>query len=191
MCPRLRTKLSLGFSRRVQEMLPQRVDGNLGSAPVERACCCLPWNCLGWPGLSLRLNQVLTKSGTLRGGNSGKSLPRLGSHHENVPLLNHYPPPDLVRSIEATSLRPTVTPEPERYTRSEGDWQGESFQEAHKRPPKRHATTASPPARLALLCLLEAQIASALPRSLEMLHRRTKSSLICLSTVFEDIIDST
>lgn len=43
----------------------------------------------------------------------------------------------------------------------------------------------------ALFRSLEAQIASALPRSREMLHRRTKSSLISLSTVFEDIIDST
>lgn len=42
-----------------------------------------------------------------------------------------------------------------------------------------------------LFRLLEAQIASALPLSLEMLHRRTKSSLICLSTVLEEIIDST
>lgn len=40
-------------------------------------------------------------------------------------------------------------------------------------------------------CSLEAQISSARPRSLEMLHRRTKSSLICLSTVLDDIIDST
>lgn len=39
--------------------------------------------------------------------------------------------------------------------------------------------------------LLEVQISSALARSLEILHRRMKSALICLSTVLDEIIDST
>ena len=39
--------------------------------------------------------------------------------------------------------------------------------------------------------LLEVQISSALVLSLEMSQRKTKSALICLSTVLEDIIDRT